>query len=38
MYAVIFRAEIHELDGDYFEMAARMRNLAAQKYGCVRTS
>ena len=35
MYAVIFRAEINELDEAYSEMAARMRNLAADKYGCV---
>ena len=34
MYAVIFRAEINELDGAYSEMAARMRELARTKYGC----
>ena len=35
MYAVIFRAEINELDDTYSEMAAHMRDLAANKYGCV---
>ncbi len=35
MYAVIFRAEINELDETYAEMAARMRDLAINKYGCV---
>ena len=34
MYAVIFRAEINELDEAYAEMAARMRDLAMNKYGC----
>ena len=34
MYAVIFRAEINELDNAYSEMAARMRDLAVMKYGC----
>ena len=35
MYAVIFRAEINELDETFAEMAARMRDLAINKYGCV---
>lgn len=35
MYAVIFTAEIRELDEDYQAMAARMRELAQSKYGCV---
>jgi heme-degrading monooxygenase HmoA len=35
MYAVIFRAEINELDQAYAEMATRMRNLAINKYGWV---
>ena len=35
MYAVIFRAEINELDEDYAETAARLRDLAFDKYGCV---
>jgi len=35
MYAVIFRAEINELDSRYSEMASRMRELAINKYGCI---
>lgn len=35
MFAVIFRAKIKELDGSYFEMAKRMRDLAFEKYGCL---
>ena len=35
MYAVIFRAEIGELDDAYLEMAARMRELAINRYGCI---
>ena len=35
MYAVIFRAEINELDEAYAETAARLRDLAINKYGCV---
>lgn len=34
MYAVIFRAEIAQLDADYTDMAARMRELAIGQYGC----
>jgi len=34
MYAVIFRAEINELDSRYSDMASRMRDLAINKYGC----
>lgn len=34
MYAVIFRAEINEVDEAYFETAARLRELAQEKYGC----
>ena len=34
MYAVIFRARIAELDGEYWRVAARMRELATEKYGC----
>ena len=34
MYAVIFRAEIAVLDGEYVEMAERMRQLALSEYGC----
>ena len=35
MYAVIFRAEIGEIDETYSEMASRARDLAISKYGCV---
>jgi len=35
MYAVIFRAEIARLDEEYSQMAARMRELAIQEYGCL---
>jgi heme-degrading monooxygenase HmoA len=35
MYAVIFRAEILELDAEYAAMARRMRDLAIDEYGCV---
>lgn len=34
MFAVIFRAEIAQLDEEYSEMAAKMRDLAIQEYGC----
>ena len=34
MYAVIFRANIAELDARYADMAARMRELAISDYGC----
>ena len=35
MYAVIFKAKTKKLDGAYFEMAKRMRELAMNKYGCL---
>jgi len=35
MYAVIFKAEILELDAEYASMARRMRDLAIDQYGCV---
>ncbi len=35
MYAVIFKAEIAKLDAEYGAMAARMRELAQARYGCV---
>jgi heme-degrading monooxygenase HmoA len=35
MYAVIFRAEILQLDAEYSAMAKRMRDLAISEYGCV---
>jgi heme-degrading monooxygenase HmoA len=34
MYAVIFRAELKEIDETYSELAAKMRELAINKYGC----
>ena len=34
MYAVIFRAEINKFDESYSEMAAKMRALAIDEYGC----
>ncbi|MBQ0757521.1 MAG: antibiotic biosynthesis monooxygenase [Amphritea sp.] len=34
MFAVIFRAEIAQLDEEYSVMAAKMRDLAMQEYGC----
>jgi len=35
MYAVIFRAEIIELDAEYSTVATRMRDLAINEYGCL---
>ena len=34
MFAVIFKAEMNEIDGDYLEIASRMRELAIHQYGC----
>ena len=34
MYAVIFRAEIAELDDEYSRIAERLRELALNRYGC----
>ena len=34
MYAVIFKAEILELDSEYTEMAEKMRHLAMSQYAC----
>jgi heme-degrading monooxygenase HmoA len=34
MYAVIFRAELKEIDESYFETASRLRELAVTKYAC----
>lgn len=34
MYAVIFRAEINELDAEYPAVGARLRELAMNDYGC----
>lgn len=35
MFAVIFKAQIRELDHTYHETAARLRELAMGQYGCV---
>lgn len=35
MYVVIFKAEIKALEQAYFDTAARMRELAKKKYGCL---
>lgn len=35
MFVVIFRAKIRELDSDYAAVAARMRQLAMQEFGCI---
>ncbi len=34
-FAVIFRAQIAQLDEDYVETAERLRALAFEKYGCL---
>lgn len=36
MYAVIFKAEINKIDKAYSAMAIRMRDLAINKYGCIK--
>ena len=35
MYVVIFRARIRRLDAEYSAMAARMRELALEQFGCL---
>jgi hypothetical protein len=35
MYAVIFHAEIAQLDDEYFATAKHMRELAMTQYGCL---
>ncbi|MEH6580269.1 MAG: antibiotic biosynthesis monooxygenase [Amphritea sp.] len=35
MYAVIFKAEINQLDDGYSKMAERMRQLSMDEYGCL---
>lgn len=35
MFAVIFRARIKQLDAEYNQTAARMRELASSRYGCL---
>ena len=34
MYAVIFKAEVRELDEEYSKLANALRVLAIEKYGC----
>ena len=34
MLAVIFRAEVREFDEEYFSLAAELRDLAINEYGC----
>jgi heme-degrading monooxygenase HmoA len=36
MYAVIFTAQLGELDQVYFDTIKRMRELAQQEYGCLK--
>lgn len=35
MYAVIFRAQVKELDAQYGELAARLRDRAIEEFGCL---
>ncbi|WP_027014375.1 antibiotic biosynthesis monooxygenase family protein [Comamonas composti] len=35
MFVVIFRAKVRELDEQYSRMAARMRELALNEFGCL---
>ena len=35
MYVVIFRAKLRELDDEYSAMAARLREIAINEFGCV---
>ncbi len=35
MYLVIFRATIRNLDAEYHQTAARMRELALNEFGCI---
>jgi heme-degrading monooxygenase HmoA len=35
MFVVIFRAHIADIDNEYIEMAAQLRELALNQYGCV---
>lgn len=35
MFVVIFRATVRELDSEYSALAARMRELALTRFGCV---
>ena len=36
MYAVIFRAEINDIDEEYLKIAKRLREIALNKYGCIK--
>jgi len=36
MYAVIFKAKLAQSDDAYFRTASRMRELALEKYGCLK--
>jgi heme-degrading monooxygenase HmoA len=35
LYVVIFRAQIRQLDAEYAQVAARMRDLALREFGCL---
>ena len=35
MYAVIFKAQLRDMDDAYYESAKRLRELATQEYGCL---
>ena len=35
MFAVIFRAEVKQLDASYAQFAERLRELAKTRYGCL---
>ena len=35
MFVIIFRASIRQLDTEYSQMAARMRELALSEFGCL---
>lgn len=35
MYVVIFRAQIRQLDAEYAQVAARMREMALREFGCL---
>lgn len=35
MFVIIFRASIRQLDTEYSQMAARMRELALNEFGCL---
>jgi len=35
MFVVIFRAKVHQTDNEYSQVAARMRELALEQFGCL---